>query len=457
VTRAAKASSLSVGLLWLAVILTAVPPVVVAHDVIYYGRNVPFNDDWEMVPLLAADAEGDLTLASLWAQHNEHRLLLPRLVMIGLARITRWDVRAEMVANLFFATATLALLLDLLRLSLRRLVPRAVPWMAVLVSALIFSLSQWENWTWGWTLQIFMNVLGAVLVAWTLARFGLRHLAIMGMVLGSGVAIFSYAAGLTLLVLVPLAILAVPNPATSRARLERAVFASLVGAGIVVAYLHGYVKPGHHPSLLAGEEQPGSYVRYVLTYLGCPLASWSPTWAAVWGAAGVIGLAIATASVWRCEAHIRSAAFPWLFLAAYVLSTGLITGVGRVGFGVGQALMSRYITITSLLWIALAVVATVAAGPSLADPQLPRRRGYAMVGAISILLTLATVGYIGSAMTGRQAMKSHRDMLRSVAKCILAPKPASDACLAGLYPVPEVVRVRTETLRQLRLGPFRDN
>jgi hypothetical protein len=65
------------------VILAGFPPIVVGYDVIHYGRNVPFMDQWELVPLLAADADGRLRFASLWAKHNEHRLLLPRLLMIA--------------------------------------------------------------------------------------------------------------------------------------------------------------------------------------------------------------------------------------------------------------------------------------------------------------------------------------------------------------------------------------
>jgi hypothetical protein len=453
-TTTAEGWLLSPGLNWLPVILAGIPPIVVARDVIRYGQNVPYWDQWELVPLLAADADGSLTFASLWAQHNEHRFLLPRLLMIGLARLTSWDVRAEMVASLLIATATLALLVDLLRLSLRPVAPRAVPWVAVLLSALIFSLSQWENWTWGWQMGVFMNVLGAVSVAWALGRFGLRRIAIVGMLLGSGLAIFSFASGLTLVVLVPLAILTVPNPAAPRVRLERAALTLMVGGALATAYLHGYVKPGHHPSVFVAEEEPVSYVRYVLTYLGAPLASWNATWAAVWGTAGVLGVAIGIASVWRREAQFRSAAFPWLFLATYVLATALITGLGRLGFGVAEALSARYITITSLLWIALAVLITLALSPAFADPKLPRRYGYALFGSALILLTLAGVGYIGSAMEGRQAMESRRDRLRAAAKCILAPNPP-DICLTLMYSVTETVRGGAGTLRRLGLGPFR--
>jgi hypothetical protein len=46
-----------------------------------------------------------------------------------------------------------------------------VPWLVLVASILLFSLSQWENWICGWQLQIFMLVVAVALAAW-LRRYG---------------------------------------------------------------------------------------------------------------------------------------------------------------------------------------------------------------------------------------------------------------------------------------------
>src|SRR5690606_31545168 len=47
-----------------------------------YGSNVPSWDGWDMVPTLTGHQP--VTLDWLWSQHNEHRVPVPRLLLLGL-------------------------------------------------------------------------------------------------------------------------------------------------------------------------------------------------------------------------------------------------------------------------------------------------------------------------------------------------------------------------------------
>ncbi len=62
-----------------------------------FAVNVPYFDEFSMVGLVTGDEP--VTLRHLWAQHNEHRIPLPRLVYLGLARLTHSDFRAGMYAS----------------------------------------------------------------------------------------------------------------------------------------------------------------------------------------------------------------------------------------------------------------------------------------------------------------------------------------------------------------------
>ncbi|MEO8349442.1 MAG: hypothetical protein ABI610_11060, partial [Acidobacteriota bacterium] len=46
--------------------------------------DVPLIDQWSFVPMIERFYTGTLTAFDLWSQHGEHRLIFPRLVMLGL-------------------------------------------------------------------------------------------------------------------------------------------------------------------------------------------------------------------------------------------------------------------------------------------------------------------------------------------------------------------------------------
>ena len=54
-------------------------------------------DEWELVPALAR--EQPISPAWLWAQHNEHRIPLPKLVLLGLFAVSDNDIRSGMFFN----------------------------------------------------------------------------------------------------------------------------------------------------------------------------------------------------------------------------------------------------------------------------------------------------------------------------------------------------------------------
>lgn len=57
-----------------------------------YAGHVPFWDDWNLVP--ARTGNQRLTAAWLWEPINEHRIPLPKLLLIALYKLTYYDFRA---------------------------------------------------------------------------------------------------------------------------------------------------------------------------------------------------------------------------------------------------------------------------------------------------------------------------------------------------------------------------
>ncbi len=59
-----------------------------------YGLLAPYIDDWEYVPYVTGAAP--VTTTYLWEQHNEHRIPLPKLILLALLKLTRFDLHSGM-------------------------------------------------------------------------------------------------------------------------------------------------------------------------------------------------------------------------------------------------------------------------------------------------------------------------------------------------------------------------
>jgi hypothetical protein len=79
-----------------------------------YGVNCPIWDEWSMTPALTGQTP---LLPWLWAQHNEHRLPVPKLIFYAVTRASGYDFRTGMYLNV----AALSLLSLLLMATARKL------------------------------------------------------------------------------------------------------------------------------------------------------------------------------------------------------------------------------------------------------------------------------------------------------------------------------------------------
>ena len=64
-----------------------------------FGVDVPYLDEWEMVPVLTGNER--ISLRWLWSQHNEHRIPLPRLLYLLIEKLSHCDFRAGPFFNVF--------------------------------------------------------------------------------------------------------------------------------------------------------------------------------------------------------------------------------------------------------------------------------------------------------------------------------------------------------------------
>lgn len=438
---------------WLPVFLAAIPPVLLVWTVSENVVDVPFADEWALLPLIDAWRAGRLQIADLWAQHNEHRPVVARVVELALAQWTDWDARYAVAGNLILAVVSFALLASLIRRTFARTAPAVTPWLWLAASVLMFSPAHWENWGWGFQLAIFIAMCAVSVAAWGVARYGASRPGMLILLGAASTALLSFSGiGLALFLVLSVAVLLQARARGDAAGLIRATCWSAAGIGIVLVYFAGYQHPPHHPTPLAFLAAPLDFVAYVLTFLGAPLAP-EQTWEA--GACGAAGLAIfcvAVVAEWRRADAGRQMLAAWVLLAAVVIVVAMITAVARMGFGVHQALSTRYMTVSTPFWIALLVVVTMAVVRA-------SHRGTVSPRAISVvvagLVLLACPRALKIWSEGHAAIVRHGVKLTRARDCVLSLEVATNNCLASLYPDPNLVRQEAMRLRALALGPFR--
>jgi hypothetical protein len=429
------------------------PPILTLSAVARYGLTFPYWDQWEFPTMLSRLETGQLRFGDFYSQHNEHRGVFPRLIFLGLARLSRWDVRWELYANVALAALTLVILWRLLALTTRGIAAELGRWLVVPISWLVFSLVQFQNWGWGWQLHVFLSVCATVVAIWALARWPDTWLGLL-LACGAGVvAAFSFASGLLVLALVPLATLGAGSGNAWR-RLVLPLASVAVAVAVFAGYFTAYRKPLAHPALL-GVEWP-AYLSYVLAFTGAPVAAGDPKLAQLAGLLGIIALVASIGGLWRRAPARRNLVLPWGFLALYALGSAAVVGVARAGFGVTQALESRYTTVATLFWVSLVVLGGVALRLALGDSNwrtMDRRRRIAVVlGALIILGSV--VGFGATYRWGRLQFKAVAAALRDAEECLRAYGRAPDGCLKALYPSVSIVRERAAWLEAHGLGPF---
>ena len=64
------------------------------------GIDFPYMDQWEVVSLMEKLFTHTLNFQDFTAQHNEHRILFPKLIMVLGASLTHWNITLELYINI---------------------------------------------------------------------------------------------------------------------------------------------------------------------------------------------------------------------------------------------------------------------------------------------------------------------------------------------------------------------
>lgn len=313
---------------------------------VYFGVHfyspAPFADSWNIIDEIVRH-HGEVSLPMLWAQHNEHRMAMTKLLMWADFFWARGEAYS-LFFEIYLIQALEALLLTYAVVRLGRW--RRVDACTALGVALFcrFYLAQYDLFTWSFCIQVAPTYALGALAYVALARYSMtakRGWLILAIAVGF-LAPLNLAGGQ---VVWPVLCLEAWN-----LRLKGRTLILLGGCGLasICVYLIGYVSPpGQSPAIAL--QRPYDLLQYFLLYFGA-------SWDAVSRPSGYVLAALAIAGVvaWSVKAAIQrnvsALRIALLALAGSVSINGFLTALGRVTFGLEQATSGRYQTAALLFW-----------------------------------------------------------------------------------------------------------
>jgi hypothetical protein len=325
------------------------------------GADVPYGDEFAFTGLAKAMRLGQVSFATLWAPHNEHRILIPRILFIVSNTVIGWNPVAMMVLSWSIITGTAFFLFQRLTAifdpSKKRL------WLALvgLTFLALFSPIQRENWLWAFQLNLFLVQAGVILSLFLVSLSSIRFAIRLGLAI-SCAAVASLSSAQGLMAWPALIITALLTEETKQRKLAALLLLGLVMALLYWAYFTNYQTPSvGHLTLQGILREPLAPFLYFLGLLGGPLTFWVPdnlrTRLAI-----TFGSILLLIFGWFCYRNLvkgrRGETASWVGLACFVLAFCLMTAVGRAGFGIDNAVVcSRYTTHTLLLIMAVLALA----------------------------------------------------------------------------------------------------
>jgi len=386
--------------------------------------------------------EGRFTLEYLFRQHNEHRKAAPRLVILALGQITHWRNPPEMYTHWALMCVTALVVYRAFR---RELADRTqaivlfVPMMLLLASPRSYDALLGD----GFPHYLSILFLVAALVILNFGRPTWRALA--GAIACGLVTSFSISNGLLVWPFGLVVLLAQVRERTPPTSLwPRAAVWTAVGALTFAFYFHGYVDPGNHTTARVFIATPLRGIGHFLALNGSVMAPIAED-AIVFGAVMVtlyVGLMLVVAVDWWRNRE-RPPFGVW-FVAIVLLSEMMISA-NRAGFGVRQAVESRY-------------TAMLALGPiGLYWALVVRTRRWRLAAPIGLsVATLMMLGYLLASGDAWRSASTYKSQRKWMAYMMYSAKYQPSSLLEKLYPNADHARIYSAEMERMRYNVFAD-
>jgi hypothetical protein len=418
-------------------------PVLVTLVYIYlFTVDLPYMDQWMMVPPIVHMESGHMHWTDVYRQHNEALVPVSMAVTLLLAKLTHYNVAAEAYTASGCIFAGLGVLFAFFR-RLQRTVP--VPTLAFLpISAMFVGWRGHEGLLWGAALASNLQLMFVLLSLWAVLRATETPRMIWAALLFAVLAVYSFGTGMMIW---PLGVAILLFPEQGPRRKGLLILWATIDVAVMSPYFIGlnpHVVPWPtgwryvlaHPSIAA---------HYILIFTGSALGG-TPVQDGLVNI-GLSVLLVPAAWIAVRDRKLRWAVMPFAASAGFMLLTVPPLVMGRLGLGFDQPYFaSRYSQIAAL-WPIMIYVTVLTVSST--------RNGwwrYSIAAAIALLcyglaggyqegLTFATADRIKK-LTCRETLRNYRML--------------GDPDLNCFYPDFGVGRREAFWLENYHLSVFRD-
>jgi len=317
---------------------------------------------------------------------NEHFVLIPAIIYALNIVVTKGSNIGLCLATFFLAFLQGILLIVLVPNTLKKY-PSRLLLLILLISVFNFTPAAAHNWMRGysgvhWVIAN-LFVIASIFCVKKLLESQQNRFAIASIILGIlGCISYSTALGIWPILCAVALLYKLPKKITIPY-----LFFSVLVIGI---YFLTYTTPSHHPSL--SKLNLINIVAYIPVYLGAIFTHNIPVASAI----GWVGLVLAGIFLiyWLFVIYPQDW-LPWLSIIIYTFGTALMAAVSRSGFGIEQAIASRYATLPSLFWLSLIILIFLWLEK---QQPTPRKQWYFFIPLVVVLTVLTISMYrVGTA------------------------------------------------------------
>ncbi len=405
----------------------------------HFARNLPFMDDFAIVPVMTGHEP--LSLRWAFSQHNEHRMVIPKVILATLYRAIP-DFRAGLYLNAgLLSTASASMIL---------LARRLRGWTSITDAVLplsILNIGQSECFLIGFALNLVLTAWISYVLIVAMCRTSQSPGWWPSLLVGGLLVLLPLSGGSGLVMLPPLMLWLAGYVACGWwSGRDPGAWGRALGLGlllttlvVVAFYLKGYERPGQHPAIPSAWAACSTTLEFLsLVIRPVGLRHWHRLRTALGVVVALLAAVtlIRLAIIARRSSAERLRAFGLIAALLSLLGVAAAVGVSRSGYGSGFGLKTPPGVVVALLAAITLIRLAIVARRSPAE----RPRAFGLIAVLlSLLGVAATVGVSRSGYGSGFGLSSRYISISApllsvfyIAWLLYGPNPARRAIHIGL-------------------------
>lgn len=329
-----------------------------------YGVNIISWDEWSIIDLIYDFKLNGFSFLKLFSQHNEHRIFFPKIILLISGILSNYNVKLQM----YISQVGIIIVYSIYIRYIKKIDEEGervkgnkkysefnwINMFIIVIGFSCFSAIQYENFLWGFQVGFLLVLFSGVVSLYYFYKginYNRKIYFVISCIMGI-VSSFSSLQGLLvwIVILIILGLLTFTKVNLNNKNDKFGILILFISALLSwIFYFIGYNKVAGHPDILSSGII--EFVKYFLVSIGSIGAFSNKTFALSLGLLILI-LSLILFIYILFKNRIKESIFP-LALLLFGYAVLFTISIGRSGFGISQALSSRYTSFGILIFIGL--------------------------------------------------------------------------------------------------------